>query len=50
MAAPVALGTYRKAVSAAVAAATVHEIAKDLTHHKPGDIAAIITKDLDSAG
>lgn len=49
VAAPVALGNYRRAASAALAAATVIEIAKDLVNHPHSEIAAIVMKELDAS-
>lgn len=46
---PVALGEFRKAVSDAVAKATVLEIHKDLTKHPVEEIGKMIVKALDEA-
>ncbi len=44
---PVALGVYRKVVSAQLAKATLMEINKDLTKHKASAIADIVVKALE---
>ncbi|HUR43040.1 MAG TPA: host attachment family protein [Aestuariivirga sp.] len=46
---PVALGEFRKAVSPAVAKATILEIDKDLTKHPLHEIEKLIVKALDEA-
>ena len=46
---PIALGEYRRAVSAAVASVTLAEIGKDLTKHSMADIAKLVAKALDEA-
>jgi protein required for attachment to host cells len=46
---PVALGEFRKAVSPAVAKATILEIDKDLTKHPLAEIEKLIVKALDEA-
>lgn len=46
---PVALGEYRKAATPALQAATIMEIAKDLTKHRPEDIAKLVVKALEDA-
>ena len=44
---PVAMGVWRKAVSQALAGATLREITKDLTKHTGASIAGIVTKALE---
>ena len=44
---PIALGEYRKAVSPAVAKATLFELDKDLTKHASADIAKHVVKALE---
>ena len=46
---PVALGEFRKAVSAGVAKVTVLELDKDLTKHPIADIARLVAKALEAA-
>ncbi len=46
---PVALGHYRKAVSSAVAKATVLEIDKDFTKQSPSEIGKAVVKALEGA-
>ncbi|WP_395687222.1 host attachment protein [Aestuariivirga sp.] len=44
---PLALGVYRKAVSAQVAKVTLMEINKDLTKHPASEVALIVVKTLE---
>ncbi|MCB1380138.1 MAG: host attachment protein [Alphaproteobacteria bacterium] len=45
---PVALGEYRKVVTAGVAKATLMEIDKDFTKHNSADIAKLVVKALEA--
>lgn len=45
---PVALGVYRKAVSAPLGKATLMEINKDLTKHAASEVASIVVKALEA--